>query len=318
LLSLSVVMAGHTPEWMKAPVKLSVLRKYEAELQSNGRRILTNRDVKQDLAVRYGREELGLSTEDLPSVEVFLGHRARLSPEKLKEKQTHHIQQNSAATAGPSRKGTRGAMQDDENPAKKRPRSHLSSVPHASVPKARPLIEEINDIAQKKFKPTIVVPSISSSASRINILNAKKFLDEGVYQEPDPRRMARPEVPVTFSKKIGGFTWEFRIVDSVTTFRKNDWKSCVAIILDGKRWQLKHWPFKSEADLFHSVLGVSIRYEDDVADPQTVGGTWNVKTLKLKKNQRHTDAAVQAAFWRDVEAFLAQPKVRRFANGPRL
>ncbi|KAF4690166.1 Delta(24)-sterol C-methyltransferase, partial [Perkinsus olseni] len=109
-----------------------------------------------------------------------------------------------------------------------------------------------------------------------------------------------------------------RIVDSVTTFRKNDWKSCVAIILDGKRWQLKHWPFKSEADLFHSVLGVSIRYEDDVADPQTVGGTWNVKTLKLKKNQRHTDAAVQAAFWRDVEAFLAQPKVRRFANGPRL
>ncbi|KAF4740927.1 accessory factor associated with RNA polymerase II, partial [Perkinsus olseni] len=165
-------MAGHTPEWMKAPVKLSVLRKYEAELQSNGRRILTNRDVKQDLAVRYGREELGLSTEDLPSVEVFLGHRARLSPEKLKEKQTHRIQPNSAATAGPSRKGTRGAMQDDENPAKKRPRSNLSSVPHTSVPKARPLIEEINDIAQKKFKPTIVVPSISSSASRINILNA--------------------------------------------------------------------------------------------------------------------------------------------------
>lgn len=47
-------------------------------------------------------------------------------------------------------------MQDDENPAKKRPRSHLSTMPHASIPKARPLIEEINDIAQKKFKPTIV------------------------------------------------------------------------------------------------------------------------------------------------------------------
>lgn len=36
-------MVGHTPEWMKTPVKLAVLRKYEAELQSNGRRILTNR-----------------------------------------------------------------------------------------------------------------------------------------------------------------------------------------------------------------------------------------------------------------------------------
>ncbi|KAF4677673.1 accessory factor associated with RNA polymerase II [Perkinsus chesapeaki] len=301
----------HTPEWMQAPVKLTALRKYEAELQSNGRRILTNKDVKQDLAVRYGREELGLPTEDLPPVEVFLGHKARLSPEKLKGKQ----QQQSSGLA---RKGTRGAMQDDDAQPKKRARTHISTAPHTSAPKARPLIEEINDIAQKKFKPTIVVPSISSSASRINILNAKKFLEDGVYQEPDPRRMARPDGPVTFNKKVGGFNWEFRIVDSVTAFRKNDWKSCVAIVLDGKRWQLKHWPFKSEADLFHSVLGVSIRYEDDVADPQTVGGTWNVKTLKLKKNQRHTDAAVQAAFWRDIEAFLAQPKVRRFANGPRL
>ena len=178
-----------------------------------------------------------------------------------------------------------------------------------------PLIEEIAALQAKGHSPIIIVPSVSSSRSRLTVLNAVKFLRDGVFEEPNGRTMSRQEGPI--ERSVCGKTLSFRICDDTSKFRKDDWKAVVAVFTEGKMWQFSGWPFRTESDLFTSVQAFNLRYSDDQStEPLITSG--RVKSLILKRSARHQDSAVMIEFWKAMESFLNQVRVRKFSQSSRL
>ncbi len=186
----------------------------------------------------------------------------------------------------------------------------------SSRPLAPACIEEILALQAKGFSPIIVVPSVSSSRSRLTALNALRFLKDGIYEEPNTRTMTRPETPLEIERIIGGKNLKFRIIDETAKFRKDDWKSIVAVFTEGKLWQFAGWPFRSESDLFQSIQAFNLRYSDDQVEPLVASG--RIKSLIIKRSARHQDSAIMIEFWKTLESYLLQPRVRRFSNSQKL
>jgi len=197
--------------------------------------------------------------------------------------------------------------------------SNFSQQPVAAAA-ARPTlpacIEEIFALQTKGFSPIIVVPSVSSSKSRLTVLNALKFLKDGVFEEPNTRTMQRPQSVIEITKTIGGKSLTFRVIDDTSKFRKEDWKSVVAVFTEGKLWQFSGWPFRTESDLFTSIQAFNLRYQDDQAEPLVTSG--RVKSLILRRAARHQDSAVMIEFWKCLEGYLMQPRQRRFSSSHKL
>ena len=177
-------------------------------------------------------------------------------------------------------------------------------------------LEEVVAQQTRGHSPIIIVPSASNSKSRMTALNVVRFLRDGVYEEPNLKTMARPEMPLEFEHGVAGKTLRFRVLDDVSKFRKDEWKSVVAVFTDGKMWQFSGWPFRSESDLFHTVQTFNLRYSDDAAEPMVSSG--RVKSLLVKRSARHQDSAVMVEFWRALETFLNQPRHRRFSSSHKL
>ena len=168
----------------------------------------------------------------------------------------------------------------------------------------------------KGFSPIIIVPSVSNSKSRLTALNVVKFLTQGEYIEPNPRLMTRPDMPIEIEKIVLGKSFRFRIFDDVSRFKKDDWKSVVAVFTDGKMWQFSGWPFRTESDLFHTIQVVNLRYTDDTVEPGIAGS--RVKSLLVNKTARHEDSAIMVEFWKIVEMFLCQVRVKKFSTSQKL
>jgi RNA pol II accessory factor, Cdc73 family, C-terminal len=199
--------------------------------------------------------------------------------------------------------------------------SRRAGEPGPTVKKAQkeaePLIREILAAADLGHLPIIVVPSAASTKSRVTTLNAERFLQSGQYEEPNPRTMPRPaSLPLIVERLVAGRTLRFRVYDDTSKFKKEDWKSCVAVFAEGKKWQFSGWPFKTEADLFYSVRGFFVKYLDEPLEASL--SQWNILTLNLRREGRHQDASVAAEFWRAVESFLMQPRMRRFSASNKL
>jgi len=195
--------------------------------------------------------------------------------------------------------------------------SDIAPVVKKTKEEALPLIAEIITMADQGHLPIIVVPSAAGNKSRVNILNAEKFLKAGVFEEPNPRTMARPlQLPLIIEKTIAGRQFRFRVFDDTSKFRKLEWKSCVAVFVDGKKWQFSGWPFKTEGDLFYSLRGFFAKYLDEPVDPLLA--QWNLTQLNLRREGRHQDASVAAEVWRGLESYLLQPRVRKFSNDHKL
>ena len=197
--------------------------------------------------------------------------------------------------------------------------SNLSQQPSATAvarPSIPACIDEIFALQSKGFSPIIVVPSASSSKSRLTVLNVVKFLRDGEFEEPNLRTMARPTGPLEIQRTVGGKQFTFRITDDTSKFRKDDWKSVVAVFTEGKLWQFSGWPFRSESDLFNSVQAFNLRYADDQVEPLVTSG--RVKSLILKRSARHQDSAIMIEFWKSLEAYLLQPRQRRFSSSHKL
>ena len=196
-------------------------------------------------------------------------------------------------------------------------RSDVPVIRSKSKEEASPLLSEILHYADQGHLPIIVVPSASSSKSRLNILNADKFLRLGIFEEPNPRTMSRPaSIPIIVEHAIGGRMVRFRVYDDTSKFRKFEWKSCVAVFAEGKKWQFSGWPFKTEADLFYSFRGFNLKYLDEPVD--TSIAQLNIANLNLRREGRHQDASVAAEFWRALETFLLAPRIRKFSNDHKL
>ena len=186
----------------------------------------------------------------------------------------------------------------------------------SSRPALPPCIEEIAALQAKGHFPVIIVPSVSSSKSRLTGLNALKFLRDGVYEEPNSRTMNRPQLPIEIEKSIGGKHLKFRIVDDTSRFRKDDWKSVVAVFTEGKMWQFSGWPFRNESDMFNSIQAFNVRYSDDQVEPLVASG--RIKSLILKRSARHQDSAIMIEFWKSIDSYLSQPRQRRFSTSQKL
>ena len=177
-------------------------------------------------------------------------------------------------------------------------------------------MDELVVSQNKGFAPIIIVPSVSNSKSRLTALNVVKFLTRGEYIEPNPRVMTRPDMPLEIGKSVLGRLFRFRIFDDVTRFKKDDWKSVVAVFTDGKMWQFSGWPFRNEADFFHTLLVVNLRYTDDPIEAGISGG--RVRSLVVNRVARHQDSAVMVEFWKAVETFLSQPRIKKFSTSSKL
>ena len=195
----------------------------------------------------------------------------------------------------------------------------MSAVKTSSRSAASSLLEELIALQSQGHSPIIVVPSSSSSKSRLTCLNALKFLQNGVYEEPNVRTMARPTMPLELERPVlgGKATLRFRIIDDTSKLRKEDWKCIVAVFTEGKMWQFSGWPFRSDTDLFSAILGFNLRYSDDqVVEPLVLSG--RIKSLLLRRASRHQDSAVMIEFWRHVDAFLSQPRDKRISRSTKL
>ena len=180
------------------------------------------------------------------------------------------------------------------------------------------LLDELLALQVRGHSPIIVVPSSANSRSRLTLLNAARFLQDGVYQGG----VVGGEIGVPchsnlVERTIGGNVVRFRVFDDTSKFRKDDWKALVAVFTDGKRWQFTGWPFRSETDLFTSVQAFHLRYAEDGVD-LGISTIFRVKQLLLQKSARHSDPAVMVEFWKVMETFLAQPRTRRFSSTQRL
>jgi hypothetical protein len=184
---------------------------------------------------------------------------------------------------------------------------------------ASTLLDELVTLQSQGHSPIIVVPSSSSSKSRLTCLNALKFLQNGIYEEPNVRTMTRPNMPLELERSVlgGKATLRFRIIDDTSKLRKEDWKCIVAVFTEGKMWQFSGWPFRSDTDLFSAIIGFNLRYTDDqVVEPLVISG--RIKSLLLRRASRHQDSAVMIEFWRHVEAFLSQPRDKRISRSTKL
>ncbi|XP_057817080.1 protein CDC73 homolog isoform X2 [Cryptomeria japonica] len=101
--------------------------------------------------------------------------------------------------------------------------------------------------------PIILVPS--AFQTRMNIYNAKDFLEDGVYVAPDVKAKQMPQKPecVTIQRKIGREKTPvaYQIRDKPSALAANDWDRVVALFVLGKEWQFKDFPFKDHVEIFN-------------------------------------------------------------------
>jgi len=172
---------------------------------------------------------------------------------------------------------------------------------------------------REDLKPIIVVPA--SMRATVHKMNIKPLVTEGKYVESEPRAWAgRLAIKVEVEGEICGTKMSFRVVDSTRGFSRRDWESVVAVFVDGTTWQFKDWPFKSMVDLFHSMKGFFIHFDDQplAASPliQDTVGKWGCTILTLRRNARHQDAGVAGVFWRTLENFMRRKTSIRLERPP--
>lgn len=165
----------------------------------------------------------------------------------------------------------------------------------------------------KQPVPIIVVPQGLGGNTLVNMYNAKKFIEEGVYEPWDRMRERgeRKETRQTIWRQFGRQKpVQYELTDRVPKREaKADWGRVVAVIVNGAKWQFQGWPFPGAesgdlVETFSRVRGFFVCYEDDpLPDPVS---KWNVKVLRLKRNSRHNDRAVAKDFWEEIDKLLNQ------------
>uniref|UniRef100_A0AAV1T035 Parafibromin n=1 Tax=Peronospora matthiolae TaxID=2874970 RepID=A0AAV1T035_9STRA len=150
--------------------------------------------------------------------------------------------------------------------------------------------------------PIIVVPAGFSDL--FTMLNAKEFLEEGVYvsnmQKKAEGVRKQQEMMVTHEEE--GHVYTFKVVDTVSRFRDKDWRSVVGVIVSGQSWQFKGWKWKFPLEVFKKVCGVHIYNQGSQLNPEIK--QWDVKVLMIHPDKRHLDKVAAKEFWRFLFAFM--------------
>ncbi|KAI9992876.1 hypothetical protein PInf_014811 [Phytophthora infestans] len=146
--------------------------------------------------------------------------------------------------------------------------------------------------------PIIVVPAGFSDL--FTMLNAKDFLEDGVYVSNMQKKSEDSSMMITHEED--GHVYTFKVVDTVNRFRDKDWRSVVGVIVSGQSWQFKGWKWKFPLEVFKKVCGVHIYNQGSQLNPEIK--QWDVKVLMIHPDKRHLDKVAAKEFWRYLFAFI--------------
>ncbi|KAF8059437.1 CDC73 [Scenedesmus sp. PABB004] len=165
---------------------------------------------------------------------------------------------------------------------------------------------------QRSGPPIILVPN--GVTAMVNIFNAKQFLEEGRFVRSDEAAAAaggvKPAKALEFNRtalRTGPRFPRYQITDKVPKAGHPDWQRVVAVILQGKAWQLKEFPFRGAErgelmETFSNLFGAFLHYSDEKV-PDVVQ-TWKCAKLPLRRTARHLDHTVMLEFYAQLDAFL--------------
>ncbi|DBA92006.1 TPA: hypothetical protein ACH3X2_003894 [Trebouxia sp. C0005] len=146
--------------------------------------------------------------------------------------------------------------------------------------------------------------------------NAKAFLEQGQYESMETSRQGaaaagRGKLPKDRIHRSVGRARPIRyeITDRAPS-DKATWDRVVALFCLGKAWQFKAYPkalfpgcdVGDTVALFSRVLGVYLHMTDEEV-PADVK-KWNVKILRLNRQNRHTDMAEAGHFYSELDKHL--------------
>ncbi|KAA6425633.1 MAG: PAF1 complex [Trebouxia sp. A1-2] len=165
-----------------------------------------------------------------------------------------------------------------------------------------------------KGTPIILVPP--GETATITMWNAKAFLEQGQYESMETSRQGaaaagRGKLPKDRIHRSVGRARPIRyeITDRAPS-DKATWDRVVALFCLGKAWQFKAYPkalfpgcdVGDTVALFSRVLGVYLHMTDEEV-PADVK-KWNVKILRLNRQNRHTDMAEAGHFYSELDKHL--------------
>jgi hypothetical protein len=223
---------------------------------------------------------------------------------------------------------------DAKRAAEESKRSRTSRVPRTPVVRLS-LLEELSHKTSKSadhsLRPYIILPR--SSKALLNLLNGQRFFEKSEYKAPEGDVFGAEPFDVT--AKINGRQLVFRVCDDVSHFGKMDWLQTVAVFIDGSKWQFNKWPFRDLADLFATIKGFHLSYDNHATPRYTntlAGEMWSAAqkdmvgsvvvdpypvvkyTVKRSTLVRQDDGLVAYQFWKEMEAFLLKPRIAKFSN----
>jgi hypothetical protein len=195
------------------------------------------------------------------------------------------------------------------------------------------LFEELTKKTGGSVRPYIVLPR--SSKCMLNLLNGREFLENKRYIPPEGDVFSAE--PYEVNAKINGRQVVFRVTDDVSRFGKIEWQQTLAVFIDGSRWQFNKWPFRDLADLFATIRGFHLSYDQTTTPRYTntlAGEMWSAAQKNMVGNvivdpfpvvkytvkrsthpsSRHADALCAYQFWKEIETFLLTPRIAKFTH----
>ncbi|OLL24183.1 Cell division control protein 73 [Neolecta irregularis DAH-3] len=192
--------------------------------------------------------------------------------------------------------------------------SYVQTIAKESISKSRnkkpPQIQNTLPVQKKpsRNRDPIIILSPSASAL-ITMHNVKSFLEHGNFIPPNiaAQNAGGGRAPdfLAISRKSPRFPdrgMRFTVVDDVEKFKPEYWDRVVCVFTTGQAWQFRTYKWSEPRELFQKVKGVFVQY---AGDPQhSAAKDWNVQTIQIERNRRHTDRQVISQFWDHLEAWM--------------
>jgi parafibromin len=177
-------------------------------------------------------------------------------------------------------------------------------------------VPSVTPTAATKNRDPIILLSPSAS-SLITMHNVKMFLEEGKFIPPAVAAQEAgggrgPELLHISHKssRFGGRPTRYVVVEGTEKFKPDYWDRVVCVFTTGQVWQFREYLYSQPRTLFQHVHGVFVAYSTDPLNP--VQKEWNIATIKVEPNKRHTDKEVVRNFWDGLEKWMeARGKLRK-------
>lgn len=200
---------------------------------------------------------------------------------------------------------------------KRAPRPPTSLPPRLSSGQ-RKRMQQAEETQRRRARPTPIILVPGSTSASITLGNVQQFLENGEFNDTttqSPLKKVRrqshpPKQQAQFDKgevTIRRNMLKYRVLNNPNKLEPRDWENVVACFVQGQKWQFRNWrQFRSEADIFDNILGVYVYFEGERVHPNVAA--WNVKTYKIKRQQRSLDQIQSHRIWEEIDKFIMNKK----------